>query len=118
MLKQRDHRIDNCIQLCQECQQVCQETFFEHCLSMGGKHVEKEHAKLMADCIEACQTAANFMQRGSRFHSSECAACAEICDACAESCGRIGGEEMARCADICRRCAQSCRDMGNMRKAA
>lgn len=107
-----------CIEICQECQDTCQETLSEHCLKMGGKHVEKEHVKLMMDCIEACQTAANFMRRGSQLHAYECAACAEICEACVKSCERIGGKEMEHCAEICRRCADSCREMGKMRKAA
>ncbi len=48
----------------------------------------------------------------------EGAACAEICEACAESCDRIGGKEMESCAEACRRCAQSCREMSKMKKAA
>lgn len=107
-----------CITTCWECRNECQETLFNHCLEVGGKHVEASHVRLMADCIQACQTAADFMVRGSQFHASECAACADVCEACAESCERIGGEEMKRCAEICRRCAASCREMGKMKKAA
>lgn len=114
-----DHgSMSECIQLCWECRNECQKTLFTHCLEMGGKHVEKEHVKLMADCIQACQTAADFMVRNSQFHTSECTACADICEACAVSCDRIGGEEMKRCAELCRRCAQSCREMGKMKNAA
>ena len=116
--KPRESKIENCIKTCLECQGLCQEMLYGHCLEMGGKHVEKEHVKLMEDCIEACQTAANFMKRGSRLQASECAACTEICEACAESCDRIGGVEMTRCAEICRRCAESCREMSKIKKAA
>lgn len=117
------HRSENadlqaCIQTCWECRTECQETLFGHCLEMGGDHVAKEHVKVMTDCIQACQTAADFMTRGSVLHATICGACAEICDDCAESCERIGGEQMQRCAEICRRCAQMCRDMGQMEKAA
>ncbi len=104
-------RMRECIQLCWECRSECQEMLFNHCLEVGGKHIEKEHVKLMADCIQACQTAADFMTRDSQLHASTCEACADVCDACAESCERIGGEEMKRCAEICRRCAESCREM-------
>lgn len=110
--------LQSCIQLCWECRDTCQDTLYNHCIEMGGKHVEAEHIRLMADCIQACQTAADFMRRNSRFHSSERAACADVCEACAESCERIGSEEMKHCADICRRCAKSCREMGRMKKAA
>ena len=64
-----------CIATCWECRNECQETLFNHCLEKGGKHVEAAHVRLMADCIQACQTAADFMVRGSQFHASECAAC-------------------------------------------
>lgn len=110
--------MQQCIELCQACQEVCEETLYGHCLEMGGEHVEKEHVKLMMDCIEACQTAANFMKRGSQMHMYECAACAQICEVCAQSCEEIGGKEMKLCARICYRCAQSCREMSQMRMAA
>jgi hypothetical protein len=72
----------------------------------------------MTDCIQACQTAADFMIRGSKLHASECLACADVCDACADSCEKISNVEMKKCAELCRRCAKSCRDLGQMKKAA
>ena len=114
----QNNNLQECITLCWECRTECQKTFFHHCLEQGGKHVEAAHVRLITDCIQACQTAADFMVRGSSLHMAECAVCAEVCDACAESCEHIGGEEMKRCAEVCRRCAQSCRDMGKMKKAA
>ncbi len=36
-----DHgSMGECIQLCWECRNECQQTLFNHCLEMGGKHVE------------------------------------------------------------------------------
>lgn len=110
-------QMQECIEVCTECLSECQKTL-SHCLEMGGKHVGAEHIKLMLDCIQACQTAADFMRRDSRFHTSECRTCAEICEACADSCEEIGGEEMKNCAEVCRRCAESCREMSKMKKAA
>lgn len=86
---------------------------YEHILAVALAHV-----KLMADCIQACQTAADFMARHSSHHAAECAACAEVCEVCARSCERIGDAAMKQCAEICTRCAESCREMGRMRKAA
>ncbi len=108
----------NCITTCWECRDECQKTLFTHCLYEGGKHVTPEHVKLMTDCIQICQAAADFMTRQSSLHASVCAACDEICEACAKSCEAIGGEHMKRCAEICRRCAQTCREMSQMKKAA
>lgn len=106
--------MQDCINLCWTCRDECQKTFFNHCLAMGGKHVAQDHAKLMADCIEMCQTAADFMTRQSALHTSVCGTCADVCDACADSCEEIGGKEMEHCADTCRRCAESCRAMSEM----
>jgi len=110
--------LHECIRLCWECRHTCQETLYTHCLHMGGKHTEPAHVKQMVDCIQICQTAADFMTRQSPLHASICAACADICEACAASCGKIGGEAMERCAELCRRCAESCRSMGDRKRAA
>jgi hypothetical protein len=72
----------------------------------------------MIDCIEMCQTAADFMTRGSELHQSVCLVCADICEACAASCKGVGGKEMDACAEACLRCAQTCREMGKMDMAA
>ena len=106
------------IALCRECHNVCLDTFFNHCLDMGGAHVAHDHALAMNDCIQACQTAADFMARGSVQHRVECEACARICDICARSCEVFDCEEMKACAQICRRCAESCRRMTHLSVAA
>lgn len=98
-------------ELCWSCRTTCQETLIEHCLEMGGDHVEKEHVKLMLDCIQICQVAADFMGRNSGLHAAVCTACAEICEACADSCDALEGEAMKNCAKICRQCAASCSAM-------
>lgn len=112
------HAMEKCRQECRQCADTCQQTLFQHCLPQGGKHSEPEHIKLMTDCIQACQTAGDFMARDSRLAAAECAACAAVCEACAESCERIGGGPMKDCADVCRRCAEACREMSGMRQAA
>jgi hypothetical protein len=108
----------DCITNCSECRDECQKQLFTVCLKEGGKHASPEHVKIMTDCIQACQTAADFMTRESSLHASICAACADVCEACAKSCDAIGDEHMKRCAEICRSCAQSCREMSKMKKAA
>ena len=101
----------HCIELCQECHRVCLETI-PYCLSKGGQHARPEHIRLMMDCVEICQTSANFMIRGSELHVQTCAACAEVCEKCAEDCEHMRDDQrMAECAAICRRCSESCREM-------
>lgn len=106
------------IQTVWACRAECQETLYGHCLQMGGAHVEPRHVKAMTDCIEACQTCADFMTRSSEHHAAMCAACAEICEACAKSCAAIDSPQMQHCAETCRRCADSCREMSRMPVAA
>ncbi len=93
-----------------DCHQICLETI-NHCLSMGGDHVEEKHMKLMMDCAKICATTTDFMTRNSQFHGDVCGVCADICEACAKSCEKLGGEEMERCSKACRECAKACKEM-------
>jgi hypothetical protein len=100
-----------CIEECSTCHDICLETM-QHCLHMGGKHAEPHHIRLMQDCVEICQTSANFMLRGSDLHKHTCRACAEVCARCAADCAKMADDErMKTCADTCRSCAESCRRM-------
>ena len=101
--------MQECIKVCEDCHRTCLEMAMMHCLQMGGKHVEPEHFRLMINCAEICQTSANFMASGSKFHQRTCAVCADVCEACAKSCEEVG--DMDACVSACRRCAASCKDM-------
>lgn len=104
--------MQSCIDICNRCAQTCLQTAMNHCLEMGGRHVEPEHFRLMMNCAEICQLSANFMLSSSRFHHLACEACAEICEACAMDCDSIG--DMEECASICHKCADSCKQMASM----
>src|SRR5512140_2108260 len=111
--------MEQCITNCQECHHICLETT-THCLQMGGKHAGVDHIGLMQDCAQSCQTSADFMLRGSPYHSRTCGVCAEVCERCAEDCLQIAAgndAQMEACAQICRRCAESCRKMAQTRVA-
>ncbi len=105
----QEPELADCIAACAECHETCERMIFEHCLPMGGKHVQPAHLKLMSDCAQICRTAADFMIRNSAHHGLVCRACAQICDACATDCESIG--EMEECVSACRRCAASCEQM-------
>lgn len=106
-----NEEMQQCIQECQDCHRVCLATLAQHCLNMGGAHVEANHVRAMMDCIQICQTSADFMMRGSERHKLTCGACAHICEDCARSCEALDGPEMKACAVQCRQCAESCRKM-------
>jgi hypothetical protein len=101
--------MQTCIETCSHCHQVCLQTAMNHCLEVGGKHVEAEHYRLIMNCAEICQTSANFQLSSSSFHRLVCGICAEVCEACALSCEKIGG--MNECVEACKKCAESCRKM-------
>lgn len=105
-----DQGMQACIDACQQCHNICLQAAMTQCLHMGGKHVEAEHIRLMINCSEICQTAANFMLSQSALHSVICAACAQVCHACATNCEQVG--DMDECVQACRRCAEACEEMG------
>ncbi len=111
MAQQMTHstEVQQCIDACQKCHDICLQTALTHSLRAGGKHAAEEHLRLMINCSEICQTSANFMLSGSSLHGAVCAACAEICDACGKSCEQVG--DLDECLQACRQCAASCEDM-------
>lgn len=102
--------MEQCIQRCSDCHDVCLETV-TWCLEQGGEHASPSHIKLLLDCAQICETSADFMLRGSDAHGRTCAVCAELCERCADDCEQMDGDQMQRCAEECRRCAESCREM-------
>ena len=120
MSHDRNQEMENCIDNCRSCHEVCLETI-SHCLEMGGEHANPDHVKLLQDCVQICQTNADFMIRGSSRHMLTCGVCAAICEACADECEKMatgdGADIMQRCADACRRCAESCRQMSGSMQA-
>lgn len=100
-----------CIDSCNTCHNVCQETS-AYCLSQGGKHTEPNHFRLMLDCVETCHVSSDLMLASSHWSDAICEVCADVCDACADSCATFENDEtMLKCADACRNCAESCRKM-------
>jgi len=99
---------------CRECHDACLRTV-THCLGKGGRHAAPDHIRLLLDCVQICDTSADFMIRGSDLHAATCGACAEVCDRCADDCQRLANEDddemMRRCAKVCRNCAETCHKM-------
>src|SRR3954465_15348844 len=82
--------LQQCVERCLDCYWTCRQTAMNQCLETGGEHVAPEHFRLMINCADICATTADFMLSGSRLHGPVCAACAEVCDACASSCANLG----------------------------
>ena len=99
-----------CIENCLTCYGVCLGMATNHCLAVGGAHVEQEHLRLMLACAEVCRTHAHLMILGSPHAKHLASECAEIATECAESCEKVG--DMDDCVKACRACAASCATMG------
>jgi len=109
--------LQQCIDACTECGQVCTETV-AYCLEQGGEHASRDHVRLLLDCAEICQTSANYMSRRSDLHAETCAVCADVCERCASQCESFDDEQMRHCAEVCQRCAESCRQMAGGTRVA
>ncbi len=98
--------MQQCIQNCTDCHRVCLETI-THCLQVGGEHAAQAHIRLLLDCVQICQTSADFMIRSSELHQRTCGVCAEVCDRCAADCERMAANDpmMRQCAEMCRQMA-------------
>lgn len=116
-LTQVSQDMAKCIQDCLDCHSSCLNTV-SYCLQKGGHHAEPSHLKILMDCAQICQTAADFMLRGSELHREVCDVCADVNERCADDCERHsdGGKDaqMQSCAEVCRRCLQSCRQMASV----
>ncbi len=108
--------LQECINQCWTCRTECQKVFFHHCFEKDGPRLEKDFARTMIDCVAICQAAADSMVRESPVHTALCAACADVCEACAYACDQINTVKMRALAETCRACAKSCRAMGGGHK--
>ena len=100
-----------CIQNCQDCHRACLQTL-AYCMKQGGRHAAPEHLRLLMDCADICLTSAAFMIRASDLHMHTCAACAAVCQRCADDCADMADDPRMRAlADTCQHCADSCRAM-------
>jgi hypothetical protein len=98
--------LQQCIQNCRDTQRTCMLTL-THLLAKGVAGREA-HARALMDSAEICQTAANFMLRGSESVPYACAVCAQVCETCAAACRVCDDDQLKLSAEICQRCADSC----------
>jgi hypothetical protein len=118
VLHQTDERMQECIDRCQSCKEICLASAV-HCLEVGGRHAAPDHVRLLISCAEICGTSARLMRVGSDQHERTCEVCADICETCADACQTFDDDElMQQCAESCRRCAESCRKMVGMQSRA
>ncbi len=94
-------KLDICIAACNFCAASClKEEHVQHMTSC---------IALDMDCAEVCRTTAVLLARDSKHGKHLLKECIELCDACAEECGRHEHAHCQACAKACRECADACR---------
>ena len=99
-----------CIDACNACAVACN-TCATACLHEDDVKMMARCVALDIDCAAICQLAAAAMARDSEFASELCTACALICDACGDECGKHDMAHCQKCAAACKACAKACRAM-------
>jgi hypothetical protein len=108
--KQFSPEMQRCIDDCTSMHQVAL-TAAGHALRHGGDENTNHVIRVLSDCVEMCQTAANFMLRGSPNHRKTCGVCGQICREVAGECRRFDDDAMNRVVESAERCAESCEAM-------
>ena len=105
-------KMNECIDACNETHEAALRTL-AWATSEGSDAATPEFVRLLADCAEITQTAANFMLRGSELHHETCKACEEVCEAVFEACEQSGIDEVEDFKDQVKTCADQCREMSS-----
>jgi len=115
-----DLHMHECTRLCWECRDICQDILYNHILQRSGETLDNNIIRMLTDCMQICETAADFMRRNSPLHHVLCNACSAVCEATADAGMALQNEHatMQGCIEACRKCASSCRDMSRMGYAA
>ena len=100
----------SCIDACLRCASIC-----NHCASSC---TQEDDVKIMAACIQLdmecaviCYAAAQLMSLGSNKAKQICRICADLCEACANECGKHQHGHCQECAKACKECASICSTM-------
>jgi len=99
-----------CIEACNECAVACNHCAAA-CLKEHNVEMMSRCIALDMDCAAICQFAAAAIARGSEYAKEICGLCANICEACAEECGKHTAPHCQACATACRACAVACLEM-------
>jgi hypothetical protein len=94
------NKLADCIAACQHCADAC---------------LSEDDIKRMVDCIrtdrdcaDACALAMNFVARDSSHARKAVEFCRDLCQQCAEECGKHDMDHCQQCAQACRECEQAC----------
>jgi hypothetical protein len=102
----------DCLKACKTAAEVCNETFHYSFGHLKDGHTSHARAvELLIDCQDICTLAAAWLSRQSELMAISCAACGEVCTACAEECKKHEDQQLKECVEACLACEKSCRAM-------
>jgi hypothetical protein len=92
----------NCTLACEACAAAC----------LNEEDIARMRAciKLDRDCADICNQAVRLLQRESAMAKQFLLLCEEICQLCADECGKHEHDHCQRCAAACRDCAAACHE--------
>ncbi|AXI00092.1 four-helix bundle copper-binding protein [Sporosarcina sp. PTS2304] len=93
--------LEECVKACNHC--------FDACLKEKDVRMMAGCIRLDRECAESCSYTIQVIARRSPFTSQNLRLSAEICEACAEECGKHDHPHCQKCAEACRKCAEACR---------
>lgn len=102
-----NQKFNACIEACNACYIACNHCAAS-CLQESDVKTLSKCVALDMDCAAVCSMAAGAMARGSAHAKAICAVCADICQACAEECGKHSKDHCIECAKACQQCADAC----------
>lgn len=101
------HQYKLCIEACLTAASLC-----NHCATSC---LKEEHLPMMSKCIQLamecstiCYATAQLMNFNSDKVKEIAKLCADMCDACAEECGKHDNDHCRECAEACTKCADEC----------
>ena len=111
MTKAQMSYIDQTIESCRDCHDICEETIF-YAIRMGGDLAQMDVLGVLMDCAGTCALSGKMMLRGSPYLRHMAPTVIEICESCATMCDTVPGDDYFRtCASSARRCADNLKQL-------
>ncbi|MBS8241530.1 four-helix bundle copper-binding protein [Marinobacter lipolyticus] len=102
--------LNACIAACSRCAATCDYCSVA-CLEEDNVKEMVRCIRLDVDCANVCRLTAGALARESECLSTMARACAEVCQACGDECGKHDHTHCQDCARACKECAELCRDI-------
>ncbi len=104
---------------CKACAEACQKTL-DYCNTKSGKYGEASISNALKDCVTACKSTDDLLNRGSAYlQAKSCALTIDAANNCAKVCDKFPGDtQMSSCANECRKCVGNCSKISSGQSSA